>query len=249
MAKEKQQPLTPVSGDQVGEIIRICKANRDAGGPGIGPDVQGFIRRMNEGGVKPGKKDPRHAQAYHLWTLGIKGVLKCASFAEYLASVPQIPEFPDAYFAKFSDLVLVDRDLDLDEYCGLGGFAFADALSNSQRQLSTRFLPYGSVREPVQRKYWMRANLRGFSEKSAHDVRGMIDDVDTALCSVHEGVAAYIQHPSRMKNGYSVFGESVYTDARQCVAAISTFNDAPLLGIRRFDDDRARVIVRGAFIG
>ncbi|MBI2483167.1 hypothetical protein HYV74_03250 [Candidatus Uhrbacteria bacterium] len=249
MTKERQQPLTQVSADQLGEIARICKANRGAGGPGIGPDVQGFIRRMTEGGTNPGKKDPRETQAFHLWTLGIGDQLGYTSFAEYLATVPRIPEFPDRYFAQFPNLVLVDARLTARCYAKLGGFVLVNGLEKETRpdDYNLGFVPYGSI-DPGTHQYWMRANLRGFAEHSMHDVRDMISD-DTVPCSLLEGIAGYLQHPTRMRNARTALGGSVWRKERHSIAALYTLASSPVICAPRFDDPVSFVAVRGAFIG
>ncbi|MBI4450322.1 hypothetical protein HY634_04640, partial [Candidatus Uhrbacteria bacterium] len=131
--------------DHVAELRRIEKARLRRGEPGLGPELSALIARLTSGGVsasdsqRPRKskaklppRDPRIIQqAKRLWNKGWGTVMEDSygfqrhhTFAGYLASIPDLPTFPETYEARFPHLVLVDRRVQVVEACQMLGVQF-----------------------------------------------------------------------------------------------------------------------------
>lgn len=79
----------------IAQLHEIQAARKKRGEPGIGPEVEALIRRLNDHGVimlDGNRKAAREAQAKRYWDAGIAPALGYASLKDYLKDVPAAPD-------------------------------------------------------------------------------------------------------------------------------------------------------------
>lgn len=118
--------------DQVADLRALEKARVHRGGPGFRAELQELITRLKDGGIgTPDTADPFLVQSKVLWDKGWGRELKFDGFADYLATIPPVPERPTDMPAHFEYLVLRDvrpfrsgAGLSVTKGCRMLGVAF-----------------------------------------------------------------------------------------------------------------------------
>ena len=208
---------TLVSLDQITQLRELERARGKREGVGYGPEFQAFLDRLKSGGVSPaavqshGKRrkgsaklptrDPRIIhQAKVLWdkgwTTGMKdddGNPRYPTFADYLASIPDLPAFPAGYDERFPHLVLVDRRVKVVEACQMLNVKF----EGNNRTL-VAFDPAKASTQPV---YWMRCqDGKAYRHRKPSDCRMEFSSHgDEIGLDALEGLACYVQEPSSLE--------------------------------------------------
>jgi len=103
--------------DQMCALRELERARVKEGRGGLGSEVQALIRRLTDGRSKLKTDDPRIIQAKVLFDKGVGEALNLASFDDYLATIPEIPEKPPLEY--LDRLILVDRRIHLVDACRL----------------------------------------------------------------------------------------------------------------------------------
>ncbi|MBI4143093.1 hypothetical protein HY480_04435 [Candidatus Uhrbacteria bacterium] len=228
-----------VSLDQITQLRELERARAKRDGIGYEEEFQAFLGRLKSGGV--GTPDPARArkrsrgtkfpprdpriiqQAKRLWDKGWgdaswwvdpRGDTRGAkSFSEYLDSIPDIPQFPAAWDARFPHLVLVDRRAIIVETCWMLNVDF-----NGD---SETLVPYDPATAPTSSVYWMRAQ-HGKSNwcREPNDCRTEFASRGDELgLDALEGLALYAQFPDLLKIDTAMdLPSSVRAGDRDCFA-------------------------------
>jgi len=201
---------------QIGQLIEIDKA-----GQGIRDEVQELIKRLTSGGVGVKSDDPRVVQAKQLWDRALFGHAQgFNSFKDYLATIPEIPTFPESYADRFPLLVLVDARLPVVRQCPLLGVNFSGD--------DQTFVDYERKTAKTGKVYWIRAqDGRKNNGKSAHACREAFGDDEVGLSAL-EGLAIYAQNPDDLKGRAMELPGSVRRGRSNDRTAFLTWIDAGL---------------------
>ncbi|MFH1099219.1 MAG: hypothetical protein V1723_04885 [Candidatus Uhrbacteria bacterium] len=216
---------------QIGQLIEIDAARIRRGAPGIGSEVHELIVRLTSGGVgvpnpargrkrkgaaKLPDRDPRIlAQAKTLWDKGWAAAMldddgnpRYRIFADYLATIPEIPVFPDGYNARFPRLILVDQRIVLTKACQLLGVKYD---GNDQA-----FVPHDPAQAVTTSVYWMRCqDGRIHQNRKPADCRTeFAAHGDEVGLSAFEGLSLYAQHPEVIDGHFVDLPGSFRTDDR-----------------------------------
>ncbi|MBI2483245.1 hypothetical protein HYV74_03660 [Candidatus Uhrbacteria bacterium] len=204
---------------QIAKLVALEEQRMGKGGDGLHTELQELIRRLESGGVgtnaaavrmPSGAKviDPRRAQAKALWDKGWGRELGCKKFEDYLASIPEIPIFPNGYTVRFPHLVLVDQRITLTRACQLLGVKFD---GNDQT-----FVPYDPARAVTTQVSWARCqDGRVYNDRKPIDCRTeFAAKGDEFGLSAFEGISLYAQHPEVIDGHCMDLPGSVRADCR-----------------------------------
>ncbi|MBI4434211.1 hypothetical protein HY635_00085 [Candidatus Uhrbacteria bacterium] len=219
---------------QIARLYEIERARLRGGGVGLHDEVQGLIRRLESGGVSPGAPQPHGGkrrgkdaklpprdrriltQVKVLWDKGWAtkmldedGKPRYRTFADYLASIPDLPTFPDTYDVRFPHLVLVDQRVQVVEACQMLGVQFSGDNST--------FVPYDTTKSITALVYWIRIQdgklHRGHKPSVCRTE--FAQHGDEVGLEAHEGLALYAQSPDLLEiNTAMDLTGSVHADNR-----------------------------------
>jgi hypothetical protein len=198
---------------QIKQLIEI-----DGAGSGIRAEIQAVITRLTSGGVGVKTDDPRVAQAKRLYDNCFAGE---SSFAEYLATIPPVPDFPEGYAERFPELVLVDARLTITKICGLLGIEFPGH--------DGTYVDFDPKTAKTDKVYWVRMqDGRKNNGKSIRACRDSFAEDEVGL-SAYEGLAFFVQNPEGLKGRGMDLGGSVHRDDHVHVAYFHWFYERPKL--------------------
>lgn len=173
--------------------------------------------------------DPRIAQAHVLWEFGFGRELKFASEAEYLATIPAIPNFPAEYDGYFDLLVLMDARIGLKRQSELLGVNFNWGDDDS-------FVDFDSSLRPKQPCYWMRCqNGKRNLKRKVRDCRTSFQHFEVG-CSAVEGLGIFAQNRDILRSHYMDLPGSVRRDNHDNAAYLNLYESRPKLNTN-FDDN------------
>lgn len=173
--------------------------------------------------------DPRVVQAHMLWEFGFGRELKFASEAEYLATIPAIPNFPEEYDGYFDLLVLMDARIGLKRQSELLGVNFNWDDDDS-------FVDFDSSLRPKQPCYWMRCqNGKRNLKRKVRDCRTSFQHFEVG-CSAVEGLGIFAQNRDILRSHYMDLPGSVRRGHRDGAAYLGLCGGGPELDAS-FDDD------------
>ncbi|MBI4434919.1 hypothetical protein HY635_03865 [Candidatus Uhrbacteria bacterium] len=233
-----------VSLDQITQLRELERARMKREGVGYGVELQAFLTRLKSGGVAPGAtrppagkrrgkaklptRDPRIlTQAKRLWDKGWAtkmldegGQPRYRTFADYLASIPDLPTFPDTYDARFPHLVLVDQRVQIVEACQMLGVKFG---GNDHT-----FVPFDPAHSVKALVYWIRIQdgklHRGHKPSVCRTE--FAQHGDEVGLEAHEGLALYAQSPDLLEiNTAMDLTGSVHADNRGLSASLKRWAD------------------------
>jgi len=180
----------------VAQLHEIQKSRLRRNQPGIGPEVEALIRQLTDGGVAGKTNDIREAQAKRFWDRGAwnkpsnlgRGFM--GGYADYLATIPEIPAELLKDDAEFPLIVLVEPRLGLKWLCAMAGLEFEGD--------DDFYQPYDD--QVIFRDYvnptWVRVqDGRRNHGRDASQCRRSFSKYEVALTAL-EGVCTYLQHPS-----------------------------------------------------
>ena len=232
-----------------GQIARLYDLERQRGA-GIHDLVQELIRRLESGGVSPGTaqangqrrkgkgtkltdRDPRilsHAKL--LFDKGAGREVGLPTFRDYLASIPDLPTFPEDYKTRFPLLALVDPRLTLTTSCRIFGVTLEGD--------DTTSVPSSDRVVTPTTPYWM-----SFQDGRIHDNRKPSDcrteflsRSDELPLTALEGVSAYTQqHPSILDGHMMDLPGSIRVDNGEHCACLRRWGGGEIRLRWRWDGD------------
>lgn len=201
----------------------------DENGPGLGAELNAFIRQVTSGGLAGKSSDPRIIQAKKLWDLGFGRELKYGKFDDYLATIPAIPASLLADSPGFPLLTLVDPRLGHVESCRVPGLKFAEYGYDD-----TTLEPCDKRHTiPTTAPYWVRAHDgKPNVNRKPSDCRAECTGKSFAG-TAEVGIAIYVQHGKR--GHFMDLPGVVHHGARGYCAFIVAWDGEPELYARRDD--------------
>lgn len=163
--------------------------------------------------------DIRRVQAKILWDKDW-GKEQFDSFEAYLASIPVVPVFPEAWRERFNRVILVDARIPLTKACGFAGLKYSGT--------DATFKDYNTV--PARPKvYWLncRDGRRNCVTAPFAWRHGFLKD-ERALIAI-EGVALYAQDPAVVQGHFVDLPGSVRVGRMRYVACLGEWDDSPEL--------------------
>jgi hypothetical protein len=197
--------------DQITDLRLIEKARIKSGEPGFRMELQALITRLKT-------NDTREAQAKLLYLWGFGG--NC-EFADFLTSIPEIPERLKADNDRFPELVLVDTRLPISKICELLGIElFGD---------DETYVDFDPTTAKTDEVYWIRAQdgLKN-KGKSVRACRESFTEDEVGL-SVYEGLALFVQNPKALKGRATDLPGSVHSGQRAYAAFLVWYHGRPKL--------------------
>lgn len=208
--------------DQIGELRLIEKARIKKGEPGLRTELQALITRLKT-------NDPREAQAKRLYDKGLFADVQ--SFADFLATIPEISGALKADNDRFPELVLVDMRLPISKICELLGIEF---LGNDDSYAD--FDPKTAKTDKI---YWIRAqDGRKNKGKTVRACRWSFTEDEVGL-SVYEGLALFVQNLKGLKGRAIDLPGSGLRGLRGNAAYLNWFHERPRLYWYRDGDENA----------
>ena len=195
--------------DLIEKLIVIDRIRRERGLAGIAEPVYVFIRELEgASGFAPEMGERLH-QVQRLWDHGWGRQLGCTSFADYLATIPALPNIDSSTHALFPLWVLVD-----------GRLALTDACKNLGVELRGCDEPTTGEELPTDRVYWMRcqdgARHRGRDAKTAFALLGNREEP----LSIVEGLALFAQFPECVRESYLDLAASHHQKSAQSAGCL-----------------------------
>jgi len=176
----------------IAELIATDQAFIAQQQPSIGSEIRAVIDVLSFGGSVLDLLDQRIVQARDLWDAGWGAVTGTPTFADYLATIPEVPSLLRPPNPDFPFLVLVDARVSLFTACHLMGVT----PTGNQHTIQMKALhTKGQV-------YWMRCHDGArYADKTIGQAEHAFSAIETGL-SAQEGIAFFVQNPTLLKTTY-----------------------------------------------
>ncbi|TAK04957.1 hypothetical protein EPO33_03085 [Patescibacteria group bacterium] len=164
--------------------------------------------------------DLRATRAKAFWDKGWGRELGIDSFEAYLATIPELPVWPEAWKERFDRVILVDQRLPLTKCCALAGLKFdgSDATFVDHESIPTR---------PA--VYWLNCqDGRRNRGKAPFACRDAFPEDERGLTAI-EGVALYVHVPKVISGHYVDLVGSVHAGGARSVAGLGVWHGGPEL--------------------